>query len=290
MRFERTLIVALALIGCSSPHARSDLPKDMAARFSPSSNYAERIHVTAPGAADTLRADISFSNDGTNEVSLRWTVQATGAYETVVGSEHPVSFQPTAVARRAGTSSIFYVVGWSSETARVIVERWTLGAFDIAPAASPSGEPGPTTLTLPPVTRTELWVSDHGKLQPIWDAVCSPYAGELWLLESGPVTRIHALDLGGHTLEPRYASDDAGMADLAGHRSFGAGQHTAHGFVILSQPKRPWDSLRHQSRSAMVFVVTDTDSDGSTDAEEFLTFSDYGSTYAGGWDMKYPGR
>jgi hypothetical protein len=289
MSIKTTWVVLIGLIGCATPGAPSALPDDMKARFSPSTSYAERLYVTAPGSSDTVRVDIAFANDEKNEVSMRWTAQAAGAYETVVDSKHPVAYQPTAIAKRAGQSSTVYVVGWSSQTAQVLVEEWTLGTFTVAAAvaAQPLAQPGETLLTLPPVNRTLLWASADDELNPIWDAASYPYADELWLLESGPVTRIHAYDPRLGALALRYASDGAGMGGLTGHRSLGAGQHEEHGFVILSQPKRPWDSLRHQPQDATMFVVTDTDSNGSLDSETFLTLDAYGSTYAGGWDMKY---
>lgn len=274
--------------GLSQVVAQVPLSVDMLARFAPSVNYAERLYLTGAASQDTVRADISFSNDEKHSVWIRWAAQVQGAYPDHEATEYEVSFQPTAVARRAGHSSTFYVVGWSARLARVVVEEWDVGTFALAQVPSPSGAAPKTELTLPPVTRSLLWVSNPGQLAPIWDAACDPYAGALWMLESGAVTRIHSLNLASLMLFTSFASDATGMSGLSGHRSFGVGLHPTEGFVIMSQAKMPWRSLRYESPSAVVFVANDADMDGVLDTTAFITLSEFHDAFPTPWDEHYP--
>ena len=120
-----------------------------------------------------------------------------------------------------GTSSTLYVVGWSERTGRVLVEEWVFGDF---PWASLSADDTAREIAprCPSVSKSLLWVSSPRRMDPVWDGVCQVYADELWLLESGEPTVIHALDLASLELTERYSSAVPGQEGLAGCMSMAA--------------------------------------------------------------------
>ena len=196
-----------------------------------------------------------------------------------------VSFKPTAIARRAGTTNTFYVVGWADRTGRVIVESWTFGAFTLAAAMPTQGGPAVTVFTKPPVTRFLEWISDTNALPPIWDAGCETYGNKLLLLASGTPTRIWTLDLGSRVISILYSSDT--NAALAGHRMMSIGKHPVAGFAIFTEQRKPWDHLETVTSPGMYFLMRDTDSNGSIDAVSAEPTETFYYHYPPPWDLKY---
>ena len=103
------------------------LPKDMEASFAHVGSAA-RFTLLTSGSRWGVKLSMNFANAAHSAVVVQWEIHDNGPY----GHERQTlatSFKPTALARRAGTSNDFYVVGWSEKTARVIVEKWSVPAL-----------------------------------------------------------------------------------------------------------------------------------------------------------------
>ncbi len=277
----------LLLSMCVPAFGQEPLPPDMAAAFNPSTNYAERMYLPTPNPAAIVRLDLRFSNFASNKVDLHWVFQEPGAYSGVLDQSRDVSFNPTAIARRAGSTNEFFVVGWVPRTSRVIVEKWSIAPLTLTTTVPPTGAAPRTGLSEPVITATFEWISPANSMAPIWDAGCYPYADELWLLESGPVTRVHALNLSTLQLSEKYSSDAAGMGSLAGHRSLTVGKHPSAGFIIISTRKRPWDSMKYQGPSSPVLISIDIGSNGLLDVTTFDTQGMLVQLFPPPWDEHY---
>lgn len=280
-------LTAITVLGAPS-FGQVPLPSEMHAQYTFTTNYAERMYLTEQGDLNLVRIDIGFDNKSENQLWISWTAQATGAVLAMDKSYHSVSYQPTAVARRAGSDDVFYVVGWSPRTEQVVVEEWTVGTFAVGQTIPPGGGAPQTLFSLPQISRSLLWVSGSGQLQPIWDGACYPFGNELWLLESGTVTKIHALNLDSPpNLSLRVSSNDTGMNQLQGHRSFAVGSHPTAGFVIKSHQKTPHLSLITQDKDAPDYISVDSDSDGVMDSTSFAAHLNFYVAFPLPWTTQY---
>lgn len=190
------LFLCLVAAGAS---AQQPLPESLRARFT--NTFAEEFVVPA-GTGNYVKCRLAFSNgEEGNRVYLRWLFRAAGAVPGTLHQDIDVSFQPTAVARRAGLTNVFYVAGWSERTGRVVVESWTLGNVLLAGAQLVGSEgPAVSGFTPPPITKQIEWISDPGTTPPLWDIAFQTYGNTLLLLPMGSPTHIVGLDLDTHAL------------------------------------------------------------------------------------------
>lgn len=283
-RSSRRVLLA-ALLACATRlPAQAPLPSGMVAAFEAEGTWAEDLWLpTAPG--DEVRARFTFGNGAVNRIGIDWQFSKAGAATRTSSQSVDVSFRPTSVARRAGTTMTFYVVGWSERTGRVIVEEWAFEQFVLGSSMPAGGGPPVSVFGQPAITRTVEWISESGSLTPIWDAVCNPYANTLLLLDSGATTRVWSLDLGTHALAESFSS--ASQPALAGHRMITAARHDAGGFVAFTQRRKPWEHANGYKGPDSFFVVRDTDADGQFDVQETIANDAFYVQFPPPWNLKY---
>lgn len=278
------MLVAAALAGGAEVQAQSPLPPGMVAAFGAERTWAEDLWLpTDPG--DEVRARLTFSNGATNRIDIAWQFFKAGAATRTSSQSVDVSFRPTSVARRAGTTMTFYVVGWSERTGRVLVEEWTFDQFVLGSSMPAGGGTPISVFGQPAIQRTVEWISESGSLTPIWDAVCNPLANALLLLDSGATTRVWSLDLGTHALTELYSS--ASQPALAGHRMLTAARHGAGGFVAFTQRRKPWEHADRYQAPADFFVLRDTNADGQFDVQETVANDAFYVRFPPPWNLKY---
>lgn len=255
-------------------------------------HWAEDLHLLPDDAADSAghaggRVKLHFTNSAASTVVLDWRATLADGSSGNGMETFSTSFKPTALARRAGTSNDFYVVGWSEKTARVIVEKWSIPAPCLDPLWSLQDGTAVHLVIIPTIVRSLEWVSEPGQFEPIWGAACSPFANVLLLLESGSETKIISLDLDTVLPTVLYSSADPGFEDLQGLRSFAVAMHGSGNFLIIGQPKKPWETLIWQGLDSKLFVLQDTDLDGVTESADFMTQREFVETFQSPWDRKY---
>ncbi|HEX5010559.1 MAG TPA: hypothetical protein VFY71_09165 [Planctomycetota bacterium] len=282
----------LALLGLALPCAAQYLlPDDMIAQFGEGESWAESMFLPVAAPGDSVEVHMRFDNDTTGHVTLDWYYQKAGANAREDTQTIDVSYLPTAIARHAGRSNVFYVVGWTPRTGNVIVERWTIGQFALGTGGAQGGGGYPvSTLLIPSITREVEWISPAGTAAPIWDAACNPYgvSPSLLLLESGSVTRIWKVDLTQSTASIVYSSANTGFGSLAGHRSMSIGRHGADGLIAFTQKRRGWDhGPTVMSAPDTVFVLRDANTDGTFETTTFMAHADLYTQYPVPWDMTY---
>jgi hypothetical protein len=256
--------------------------------FSTSHNYAEDMTVTPPESEDWIKIRMIYESQSEQSLTITWMARAAGATGFRTETKHAVPFEPTAVARKAGSSDTFYVVGWLAEPERVVVEKWVIQPLALGTLITPAGETK-TTLSDPEFGRELVWTSQASEMAPIWDAAVLPYSNELWMIAYGDIARIYSLDLKTETIALLYASDASGMSELAGVRAFAVGKHPTSGFVVMASKRRPWKSMFLNPDSAM-FVAIDEDCDGVVDSVLFDAVSNYQVLFPSPWDLTYTAR
>jgi hypothetical protein len=278
------LLCAIAVVSLSSgAAAQSPLPTDMQAVYV--HNWADEMWLPVQLPADVINARITYENTEANRVRIKWFYEKTGARSGSAETVVDLAFQPTAIARHAGTSMKFYVVGWSERTGRVVVESWTFGTYSLGSAMPPGGGVAKSVFSVPAITRVLEWVSEANTVPPIWDAACQVYGNKLLLLTSGAPTRILSLNLTTLALTTLYNA--TGYPALAGHRMLIIGRHGADGMLAVSEPRRVWDNPMSNDPASLYFVMRDTNVDGTFDATSSVTSADFYYVYAPPWDNKY---
>jgi hypothetical protein len=278
------LMVAMGFSGAGLASAQHELPGEMIATTSRA--IRERFHLPVWKTSQSIEGRVTFGNgDAAGKVIIEWDFHAPRLSRRTSTQTVDVSFQPTAVARRAGTSAVLYVVGWSTDTGQVIVEEWTLGEYAVEATAKP-GDLAVSTLVQPTITRVVKWTSDAGSLNPIWDAACNYVANELLLLESGTPTRILSLDLQSLALTELSSSDAPGHERLAGYRRLWIGKPESGGLIAGSERRPPWERGHMDRSPGTYFVLKDEDLDGAFEWTGFVEptrfFTDHPT-----WDTTY---
>ena len=281
------LLLALAALASAQSHP---LPADMTAQFGSEHTWADELYlpVATPGAF--IRAQLSFENSSASEkrVLIDWWFQAPGALPRSLHESFDVSFKPTAVARRAGSSSTFYVVGWTERTGQVIVESWTMPAnYLLGSAMSQGGGNATSTFSHPMFTREVEWTSASGAMEPIWDAACQPFANQLMLLPRGTPTRIVALDLGTRVLTELFSA--ASQPALAGHRTLSIGRNLSAGMVALTHRRKQWEHGIKATPTDVEFIMYDANYDGVFESTGSAQVNALSVVLPGDWDSKYQG-
>jgi hypothetical protein len=283
--FNTLLVVSMLvvmpgrLIGQQSP-----LPQNMLATFSGS--WAEDLWLPTPLPTDIVNAQIKYENsDTTKRVTIDWFYEATGAKPGVSTQSFDIAFRPTAIARRAGKTTRFYLVGWSDRTGNVIVESWTFGQFLLGSGMPQGGGTAYSTFSPPPITRVVEWISERNTLPPIWDAACQTYGNTLLLLANSTPTVIWSLDLATLSVSELFSASTT--PGLAGHRMLVIAKHGADGLVAVSEPRRVWDSPTFPPGNELYVVMKDVNLDGTFDVvyEEFASI--FYEQYPSPWNNKY---
>lgn len=288
MHFSRIMVVASMLAGVAGRvlSQQYPLPEDMIASFASEKTWAEELWLPTQLSTDVVNARITFENDvASSKVTIAWFFEKTGASARTSTQTVDVSFRPTAVARRAGTTMKFYVVGWSDRTGRVIVESWTFGQYLLGSSTPPGGGPTISTMSQPTITRVVEWISDASAMAPVWDAACQAYGNALLLLVSGSPTKIWSLDLDSRVPTELYSATT--YSALAGHRMISIGKHGTDGLIGMTERRRTWEHGQKYPGPDLYFVMRDTDLDGSFDILSAESTDDFSYMYPPPWDNKY---
>ncbi len=280
------LMMCLLALPCAFPAALASivpLPEEFHSNFG--HTIADRLYLTDGSGGNDVWVDVKFRNRSSKEINFKWYFKANGATANGDSSFETVSYQPTAVCKKAGFSDTLYVAGWSERTGSCLIEEWVFQTpFSIASVPNPNGGPPSSELTLPVIAKTVVYSSTT--LGPIYDLATNPFANTLWILAGDSPRSIWAFDFSTTSLSLLYSSSV--MQQLADHHSLWVGMNTMHGFVIYSQPRRKWEPLSAFVEPYTVSIFRDSDLDGQVEFTESLLYGGFFSSYASkGWDLKY---
>ncbi|HEX5009964.1 MAG TPA: hypothetical protein VFY71_06145 [Planctomycetota bacterium] len=279
------------LLLCATPVLTAQshpLPSEMVAAFGPEHTWAEEMYLPVANPGAFIRARLTFENSSSTvkRVEIDWWFQAAGALPRSSHESFDVSYKPTAIARRAGTSSTFYVVGWAERTGQVIVESWTMPAAYLLGSATPQGGlQALSTFSHSPFIREVEWTSPSGTMEPVWDAACQPFSNELLLLPRGTPTRIVALNLSTRTLTELYNSTN--LPVLAGHRTLAIGRNVLAGMVAISSRRKQWEHGMKLGPTDIEFLMYDSNSDGVFESTGVAQVDSLYVVLPGDWDNRY---
>lgn len=283
-RAHGLLLVMASISACRS----QPLPSDMVASFGAEQTWADQLYLPVNDSAAFIRARLSLENAPTSEsrVAIDWHFKAPGALPRSTHESIPVFFKPTAVARRAGTTSTFYVVGWDERTGRVSIESWTLpDTYRLGSHPAEDGGAAVSNFEHPEFVREAVWTSNIDSMQPVWDAACQPVANPLLLLPRGSPTRILALDLTSKRVSEMYSAT-AGTP-LEGDRNVVIGKNELSGFIAMTSGRRQWEHGRKVPPTEQYFVMYDSDSDGVFESTGTVPVDALSSAIPGAWDDRY---
>lgn len=304
-RMKRTLVgllaAALALAGeargqeAGPPHP---LPKVMRSRFSRHHAMADAMWVPGGEPRDSSRVGFAFSNGGYGDgaaVEINWDHTPAPVVQGCRRPTLPTGFLPTALCKRSGVNTTFYVVGWDEDGGTIIVESWTfVDGGRMSEVVEASSGRTVSHFTPPEVRREVLWRSDPdhvGPRSPIWSAACQVKANQLWLLdgsmlEPGDETRIWILDLTPGARQPMHLRSTSSPPDLAapkGHRLIVAGLHPTGGLILYTQARRPWDGRLRPRKPYLVCYFIDEDLDGLIDGTGTMPYTDFHARFPTPW-------
>ena len=278
-------VVAMATVAAAQA---SPLPPDMVASFGSEHTWAEQLYLPVANENAFVRARLTFENAAaaTKCVKIDWFFQAPGALPRSSHESFEVSFRPTAIARRAGTTLTFYVVGWSERTGQVIVESWTLPTSYLLGASIPQGGGAAISeFSHPAFVREVEWTSASSSMQPIWDAACQPFSNQLLLLPRATPTQILALDLSSRVVTLLYSSSS--FTALAGDRNIVIGKNSLAGFIAMTSRRRQWEHGGKVPPNDEYFVMYDSDSNGVFESTATVQVDSLSAVIPGEWDDRY---
>ncbi len=248
-------------------------------------------YIDPDAGAGAVRVGLSFSNGSERSVTLTYfykagDVQAVPGELTVVV---PVSYQPTAVCRRAGKSDTFYVAGWAERPTHTILEEWTLVGGALGVVVQQQGGGVPVSTLVAPSLEKSLLLST-GEISPISSVAFNRHADSVWMLEEAAPKRVWNVPVA--TPNARavlFDSTGDPTGTLATATSMTAAKHPLAGQVIWFEVKRKWVSGILYQEPYYLRVFRDTNADGAIDVAETTTLKDLFTTYPPGtWINKYP--
>lgn len=260
----------------------------MIASFGSNHTWADQFYLPVGNPSAFIRARLSFRNDSPSSkcIDISWFFQAPGALPRSSDETVDVSFKPTAVARRAGTTSTFYVIGWAERTGQVIVESWTVpSTYLLGAYTSPGGGPVLSTFTHPAFLREVEWTSASESMEPIWDAACQPYSNQLLLLPGGSPSKILSLDLDSRAVAELYSATT--YAELAGDRNIVIGRNLLAGTIAMTSRRRQWEHGSKVAATDRYFILHDSDSDGVFESTSTVQIDSLAGVLPGEWNDRY---
>jgi len=207
---------------------------------------------------------------GEKYVQIEWDFKPQGGDPSQSYDRVTVSYEPTAVCRKAGVSPIFYVVGYVWRTDQVVVEQWELTNMLLGTAIGPGGA---TTSTFGYTIRKDVLASTTS-IQPIADAVYNRYADKLWLLEAESPKVLWQCDPA--TGNTTWLADQTTLVALGvaksmwGTKIVGA---ALPGYIIVLKPTYPWEEGDVDSPN--LFLMRDANLDGTMDEALQMTWEQY---------------
>ncbi len=266
--------------------AQTPLPEAMQAKFVPGKLMGDFFYVPT-GSQAKLRASLYFENVEAKVVYISYLFQAPNALPGEETKEYATSFRPTAVCKRAGLDSVFFVAGWSDRLSQTIVEKWTLSGGAVGSATPTTGGPAYSILTVPMVERELLLTSTT--IGPIAAIGFNVYGGDLWLMEDEQPKETWKLHVDS-TDPPQldFSVGTTGYAFLANCNSISVAAHPNAGLVMYFEKKRKWVSgvLYHEPYDLV--VKRDADRDGIFELLESMTYEQLYTMYPSGtWEVQY---
>lgn len=279
-----TTALLLVAGGCQLLQAQTPTPvPDELLAWAWGHSNADVIVLPTQNPQHYVQAEVRFYNaDGDPRVELSWRFKtANGSGRKT--STHDVSFQPTGVCGRAGSTDVIYVVGWSSRASKVLVEEWRLTNFALAETITPSGK---TIVSLagPTVDRTLLTATDEIPL--VAGVAANPWSDQLYLLDNATPRAVHVLDIATGDLAPTPLVTETQQPALAEHRSILAGL-TDQGFVVFTEERRRW--VRHGVSSLPQTVVSlrDEGLDGVFEIVQAVPVDVFNATWVNRWVLDF---
>lgn len=257
------------------------LPDSLHATFG-TYEFADRIYPTAWTENEFVIGSLSF-NTVEKYVDIDWDFKAPGGPTRNSIERITVSYQPTAVCRKAGVSPIFFVVGYIQRTDQVIVEEWGVTNMLLGTALGPGGV---TESSFSKIIEKNV-VALTGSLQPIVDAAYNRYANKLWLLEAESPHVLWECDPASGNITA--LADESIVPALATAKSMwtvkiGSGAQLS-GFVIIFKKNYTWKEDDASDNS--ILLMRDADLDGTIEESVQLTWAEYAAR--GYWTSEITG-
>ena len=270
-----SLVLGLAITGFGQS---GGLPVGLAATFENADNTdvsADMFALDGLATGDWAVCGIAYETLG-QEVILGWHL----SIDQVPGvkiDRVSVSFQPTAVAKRAGTTHEFFVAGYVPRTDTTLVERWEFDDVLTAVYASVGGAGARATLSY--TIRKEVLVSSPAAQWHVKAMAYNRYGEELLLALYSPFSILMRLDHDTGILDAM--ATDAIYPQLPKLYSM-VTVHTNHEFMIRLGPWPQWlvtnKGLQYQQGSGdyPYLLLRDADFDGIfEDVTQNLQVTDY---------------
>lgn len=277
--------------GEDPPIVNGELPAHLVAQLNYPSHWADEFYILGGeyGAVNEtrLKVEISYENDSQNSVSIGYRFSRPGGIPGFKLDEHPTSFVPTAVCKEQGRGGAFFVAGWSKRTERVVIERWSIGVALVSLLALDQfGEPLPTTMNTPVITKEQIYNSPRAvDVQPIEGLSFNPISGHLYILmygNDGPVFLMDVDDPSGSIMFLFDAGQFPELSEASGMRAF---LHSDAGLVIAIRKHPIWNGA-----PGGFLAVGDANLDGSPDLSliEYVADEDLATRYLGsGWQRAW---
>lgn len=286
MLFRNAILVILGALGSTlSPmtvYAQTPpgtpLPQVMYSAWPKAKISAFIWHPIAVEAdSDKVWARVWF--DTSNKlIEASWFASASeDAYPYVEDEVYPVSYQPTAICRKAGRSPTIYVSGYIQRTGHVIVEEWTAESLIVGVAQPQGSEQEKTTLSK--IIRKEV-VFLSNEIGPIRSMVYNKHEERLWLLEENVPHTVWRVNLSSGVAQPYF--DDQTLPALALAESSQTmlvepSAPDGGGFLILLYPWRCWKpawlKTPPPADSIQMYMLRDVNLDGVPDESTYISWN-----------------
>jgi hypothetical protein len=287
------LLSGLVLPSASIAPAADPLPNALKATWA-KGNTSAFIWYPIANAANVkqLSARTWFFTDA-KTVEFDWVACAPGAAPADQGEVHSLSFQPTAICRKAGRSPTIFVAGYIQRTGHVIVEQWDCEDILIG-SDTPMGGGAAETSFSKSIRKTVVLLTDDVK--PLKAMIYQRYENKLWLFEEEAPNVVWRVDPEVGT--PEWLTDASVVPALSTAKS---AQTTlvkptapdGGGFLVMLYSWRSWQppwGTGQLTDDHQLFIMRDSNLDGVTDETATITFEQLKETrlYMLHEDMRYP--
>ncbi len=287
-----TLIVALGGTTASVVAQTPDpLPEEMLARYGITSTFEFSLYPSTDiEDVQRVRADVTFDTLE-QEVELDWWFKADGAFSDSELDVHTVSFQPTAVCRKAGRDPSFFVAGYFPATGDVVIEEWTVQGLALGSVGAPDGN---FYSSLAKTVRKRVVLSDDG-LDPIRAMVYSTSKDRLLVLEEAAPNQLWAVDpVNGEQVLLFDAVTQPELADMQSAKAVKVlpTGPDGGGCVVVFYPWRAWErgwtAPDGVPDTETFFLMRDEECGGAEEEVGPVTYADYKSRqYPDTWDVYF---
>lgn len=268
------LTALLVLTNNGESVAQSSLPESLQAHWNDTTGCWLRPALAGPDA------HISFNTEA-KQLTVAWGFDIPGSEaQYPVGfvssdtrtDSHALGYHPTAICRRSGVGSTFYVAGWIDRLSTAIVERWEVNNMAVGTTAKPDGTLT-ASLTLS-YDKEIVFTSDS--TGPIRCIAFHTTSDRVWALGNDSPNTLYSIDptSGSATVQ----TDAAAHPELASMRSalckyIDPAAPDGGGFFVLLRQESAWEFIDEPDLQSQVFFTRDSNFDGIVDVQDVRTLA-----------------